>query len=113
MIFPESDIVDATRFSTTEIPKSGQVIDRSASIQALTNDIASIKGKIASLESRLADPSSEAEVTAAQAKISQLQHQLEAAKPNLINWNQQVEQWPIQKILYAHSCLLPKKSRHN
>ncbi|SQF80994.1 membrane anchored protein [Streptococcus equi subsp. zooepidemicus] len=92
VIFPESDIVDATRFSTTEIPKSGQVIDRSASIQALTNDIASIKGKIASLESRLADPSSEAEVTAAQAKISQLQHQLEAAQAKSHKLDQQVEQ---------------------
>lgn len=92
VIFPESDIVDTARFSKTEIPKSGQVIDRSASIQALTNDIASIKGKIASLESRLADPSSEAEVTAAQAKISQLQHQLEAAQAKSNKLDQQVEQ---------------------
>ncbi|HEL1252487.1 membrane anchored protein [Streptococcus equi subsp. zooepidemicus Sz105] len=92
VIFPESDIVDTARFSKTEIPKSGQVIDRSASIQALTNDIASIKGKIASLESRLADPSSEAEVTAAQAKISQLQHQLEAAQAKSNKLHQQVEQ---------------------
>lgn len=92
VIFPASDIVDATRFSTTEIPKSGQVIDRSARIQALTNDIASIKGKIASLESRLADPSSEAEVTAAQAKISHLQSQLDAAQAKSNKLDQQVEQ---------------------
>ncbi|NGL83642.1 SEC10/PgrA surface exclusion domain-containing protein [Streptococcus equi] len=92
VIFPASDIVDATRFSTTEIPKSGQVIDLSARIQALTNDIASIKGKIASLESRLADPSSEAEVTAAQAKISHLQSQLDAAQVKSNKLDQQVEQ---------------------
>lgn len=92
VIFPESDIVDTARFSKTEIPKSGQVIDRSASIQALTNDIASIKGKIASLESRLADPSSEAEVTAAQAKISHLQSQLDAAQAKSHKLDQQVEQ---------------------
>lgn len=92
VIFPASDIVDATRFSTTEIPKSGQVIDRSASIQALTNDVASIKGKIASLEGRLANLSAEAEVIAAQAKISQLQHQLEAAQAKSHKLDQQVEQ---------------------
>lgn len=92
VIFPESDIVDTARFSKTEIPKSGQLIDRSASIQALTNDIASIKGKIASLESRLADPSSEAEVTAAQAKISHLQSQLDAAQAKSNKLDQQVEQ---------------------
>lgn len=92
VIFPASDIVDANRFSKTEIPKSGQVIDRSARIQALTNDIASIKGKIASLESRLADPSSEAEVTAAQARISHLQSQLDAAQAKSHKLDQQVEQ---------------------
>ncbi|HEL0379790.1 TPA: SEC10/PgrA surface exclusion domain-containing protein [Streptococcus equi subsp. zooepidemicus] len=92
VIFPESDIVDTARFSKTEIPKSGQVIDRSASIQALTNDIASIKGKIASLEGRLANLSAEAEVIAAQAKISQLQHQLEAAQAKSHKLDQQVEQ---------------------
>ncbi|HEL1004959.1 TPA: SEC10/PgrA surface exclusion domain-containing protein [Streptococcus equi subsp. zooepidemicus] len=92
VIFPASDIVDATRFSTIEIPKSGQVIDRSASIQALTNDVASIKGKIASLEGRLANLSAEAEVIAAQAKISQLQHQLEAAQAKSHKLDQQVEQ---------------------
>ncbi|MGT2934541.1 SEC10/PgrA surface exclusion domain-containing protein [Streptococcus castoreus] len=92
VIFPESNIVNHSRFDKTQLTASGNTQDYSTRTAALSANIATIKEKIASLESRLTAIDAEAEVVAAQTRVKQLQEKLEIAANHSEKLNRQVEQ---------------------
>ncbi|EHI69023.1 SEC10/PgrA surface exclusion domain-containing protein [Streptococcus ictaluri] len=91
VIFPESNILDANRFSKTPIAKTSQLVNDSARTQLLKSNIATIKARMVNLQSRLSHLSSEASIKSIQAKVDALQEKLALSQEKSSQLNKRVE----------------------
>lgn len=113
VIFPASNIVNASQFSKQVVSGPLTTVDNSAKISTLQASIASVESKIQTLQKRIANISSEALVISAQRKVDGLAAKLQKAESNVEKAKAQLQQLQDSKEDLHKQLAFARSTRKN